>query len=393
MFSRRTVAGTSSSHFLCVAPARARQSGQRVRSPPPFSHRKRHDRIRRLATARRRGKRSGRAPDRHRKRAVARERTAPLRVVRTARKPCIAPRPGSNVSLAGVPRRVSKLHRPWPGGGRPVRANSSLCHSDSETTSAGAATPALTVWTRPTDRAPSYGPCGQAMEKLTLPHRLPTLAALAPTPSPLLQQRFIKKETPPQPDRARIAPSSQELRHRNNPVKSPGGSTRECEKQHVGIGLLHQTAEAFAKACDAFEVLGPKKGPANEPCSVTEADRKHFLDLVERTLGGAPDGWRHRQLARNGASQARARDPVRLLREERPSCFAQDISRRNRDEGGSGEGGSSTAPPRCVDSTRRKREPRCHPESRVRKGRAARGVRGGPLAALACFGDAGLART
>ena len=69
------------------------------------------------------------------------------------------------------------------------------------------------------------------MEKLTLPHRLPTLAALAPTPSPLLQQRFMKKETPPQPDRARIAPSSQELRHRNSPVKSPGGSTRECEKQ------------------------------------------------------------------------------------------------------------------------------------------------------------------
>ena len=72
------------------------------------------------------------------------------------------------------------------------------------------------------------------MEKLTLPHRLPTLAALAPTPSPLLQQRFMKKETPPQPDRARIAPSSQELRHRNSPVKSPGGSTRECEKQHLG---------------------------------------------------------------------------------------------------------------------------------------------------------------
>ena len=85
---------------------------------------------------------------------------------------------------------------------------------------------------RPSDRAPSYGPCGQAMEKLTLPHRLPTLAALAPTPSPLLQQRFMKKETSPVPDRARIAPSSQELRLRNNPVKSPGGSTRECEKQH-----------------------------------------------------------------------------------------------------------------------------------------------------------------
>ena len=90
---------------------------------------------------------------------------------------------------------------------------------------------AVTVWMRPSDRAPSYGACGQAMEKLTLPHRLPTLAALAPTPSPLLQQRFMEKETSPEPDRARIAPSSQELRHRNSPVKSPGGSTRECEKQ------------------------------------------------------------------------------------------------------------------------------------------------------------------
>ena len=37
------------------------------------------------------------------------------------------------------------------------------------------------------------------MEKLTLPHRLPTLAALAPTPSPLLQQRFMEKETSPEP--------------------------------------------------------------------------------------------------------------------------------------------------------------------------------------------------
>ena len=42
------------------------------------------------------------------------------------------------------------------------------------------------------------------MEKLTLPHRLPTLAALAPTPSPLLQQRFMEKgnttATGPGPD-------------------------------------------------------------------------------------------------------------------------------------------------------------------------------------------------
>ena len=30
------------------------------------------------------------------------------------------------VSLAGVPRFIPKLHRPWPGGRPPVRANSSL---------------------------------------------------------------------------------------------------------------------------------------------------------------------------------------------------------------------------------------------------------------------------
>ena len=58
--------------------------------------------------------------------AVACQRTSPVRVIRTPLKGCIAPRLGPNVSLAGVPRRVSKLHRPWPGGGLPVRANSSL---------------------------------------------------------------------------------------------------------------------------------------------------------------------------------------------------------------------------------------------------------------------------
>ena len=95
------------------------------------------------------------------------------------------------------------------------------------------------------------------MEKLTLPHRLPTLAALAPTPSPLLQQRFMKKETPPQPDRARIAPSSQELRHRNSPVKSPGGSTRECEKQQSGsrqMALFPEGREAPALNCEVVRV-------------------------------------------------------------------------------------------------------------------------------------------
>ena len=48
--------------------------------------------------------------------AVACQRTAPVRVVRAALNPCIAPRPGPNVCLAGKPRVVAKLHRPWPGG-------------------------------------------------------------------------------------------------------------------------------------------------------------------------------------------------------------------------------------------------------------------------------------
>ena len=40
---------------------------------------------------------------------MACQRTSPVRVVRTTRKPCIAPRPGSNVLPAGEPRLVAKL--------------------------------------------------------------------------------------------------------------------------------------------------------------------------------------------------------------------------------------------------------------------------------------------
>ena len=73
--------------------------------------------------------------------AVACERTSPVRMIRTALEACIAPRLGPNVSLAGVPRWVSKLHRPWPGGGLPARANSSLVPRGAETTTAAPTTP------------------------------------------------------------------------------------------------------------------------------------------------------------------------------------------------------------------------------------------------------------
>ena len=48
--------------------------------------------------------------------AVARERTASVRVIRTRGERCRAPCFGANVLLAGEPRLVAKLHRPWPGG-------------------------------------------------------------------------------------------------------------------------------------------------------------------------------------------------------------------------------------------------------------------------------------
>ena len=108
----------------------------------------------------------------------------------------------------------------------------------------------MRMWTRPpvklragsSDRAPSYGPCGQALEKLALPHRLPTLGALAPTSSPLLQQRFMRTATAPTPTASQIAPSSQAIRLRNKPANSPGGSTRQSAKQQPTLGALAPTS-------------------------------------------------------------------------------------------------------------------------------------------------------
>ena len=160
--------------------------------------------------------------------AVACQRTFPVGVVRAALKACVAPRLRPNVSLAGVPRLVPKLHRPWPARGRiPAWANSFVVQRGVETTTRIPRHQAVTMWTRPADRAPSYGPCGQGMDKCAaLAHPLPTLGALATTSSPLQQQSFMRKATSPPPDVSRIAPSSQEIRRPNNPVKSLGDLTR-----------------------------------------------------------------------------------------------------------------------------------------------------------------------
>ena len=84
-------------------------------------------------------------------------------VIRTALEPCIAPRLGPNVLLAGKPRLIAKLHRPWPGGVPPARANSFVVRRGVEITTTALATPSgedvdasfgpsavlRTVWTSP----------------------------------------------------------------------------------------------------------------------------------------------------------------------------------------------------------------------------------------------------
>ena len=184
--------------------------------------------------------------------AVARQRTSPVGVIRTAIEPCITPRPGTNVLLAGKPRLVAKLHRPWPGGGPPARANSSLVPRGAETTAATHTTPAMAMWTRPADRAPSYGPCGQGMDKYkALAHPLPTLGALTPKSSPLLQQRFMRTATAPASTASRIASSSQAIRLRNKPANCRGDSTRQSEKQQRRRNRGLVNPPAVARALDA----------------------------------------------------------------------------------------------------------------------------------------------
>ena len=63
-------------------------------------------------------------------------------VIRTPLEGCSAPRLGLNVLLAGKPRLIPKLHRPWPGGVRPpARASSSVVPRGVETTTAALVTP------------------------------------------------------------------------------------------------------------------------------------------------------------------------------------------------------------------------------------------------------------
>ena len=109
--------------------------------------------------------------------AVACQRAAPVGVIRAARKPCTTPRLGTNVFLAGKPRLVAKLHRSWPGGVRPPRGPTPLsCEGAPRLRRRRPRRQAVTMWTRPTDRAASCGACGQGMDKCCA-----TCPPLAPT--------------------------------------------------------------------------------------------------------------------------------------------------------------------------------------------------------------------
>ena len=148
---------------------------------------------------------------------------------------------------------------PFPCGPTP------LLQRGPETTAALLRGQAVRRWTRPSDRASSYGTYGQGMDKCkALAHPLPTLAALAPTASPLPQQRFIEKATSSAPDPSRIVPSSQAIRRRNSPAKHRGVPTRECGKQHRSL-----TRASLRRACAVvpFRHEAPRNGASGGPNS------------------------------------------------------------------------------------------------------------------------------
>ena len=73
-----------------------------------------------------------------------------------------------NVLLAGKPRLVAKLQPAVARRGlQPPRGPTPLsCEGVARLRRRPSRRQAVTMWTRPADRAPSYGPCGQGVDKL-----------------------------------------------------------------------------------------------------------------------------------------------------------------------------------------------------------------------------------
>ena len=154
----------------------------------------------------------------------------------------------------------------------------------------------MRMWTRPSDRASSYGACGQALEKLALAHRLPTLGALAPTSSPLLQQRFMTKAPAPTPTAFQIAPSSQAIRLRNKPANSPGDSTRQTEKQQTAASpgrVVHLPPVGLAQGASSGLVAGSDPEQARRQARRAQPAQREGTRARSES-GSAGEGVAHR---------------------------------------------------------------------------------------------------
>ena len=120
-----------------------------------------------------------------------------------------------------------------------------------------------------------------------LAHPLPTLAALAPTSSPLQQQRFFAKATSPAPEPSRIVPSSQAIRRRNSPVKYREVPTEQSDEQH-GATLSKPRCDEAAQLRSALRRSRRQKATINVPF----ATRTPGYARARRRRGTGSRRWR-----------------------------------------------------------------------------------------------------
>ena len=202
--------------------------------------------------------------------AVAGQRTAPVPVIGAALKGCIAPRPGPNVCLAGKPRFVAKLHRPWPGGVCPPRGPTPFSFQGAPRLRRRPSPRQVPrMWTRPADRAPPGGPCGQAMEKLRFPTACPHSALSRPQPHPFCNNDRSKRRwhrLRSVPGLPRPLTQSVYGTIRSNPVGVPREKARPCSRsfrsdstasRHAssGLGPVGALYRFTFQCCRQSEVL------------------------------------------------------------------------------------------------------------------------------------------
>ena len=122
------------------------------------------------------------------------------------------------------------------------------------------------MWTRPADRAPPCGPCGQAMEKLRFPTACPHSALSRPQP-----HRFCNNDSS---ERQRLQPAPGLLRH---PRKSGYGTLRPIA---VGIPrpIARNNSPAVRAGTDAAGHPGEVLHLANGRCP--SADRRRAASDV-----------------------------------------------------------------------------------------------------------------